>query len=200
MGRCSSHRTLRRWHDVGGRRVRTVLNRLTERVKVTFVTSAGADDGLPVWPPLSQLLFELAQPGVSAQDSRYAQLAQELAGFIPVGFAPQGLGDMKVLVAYPGAENDEVVWLLQELLLLPPVQAANLSFRATAGNSLEVTMFRSQMGLADQRGVVAAELLDGGESLAAADRLPAVAAALPIQARSVHCIPRTTRFDWFNSC
>lgn len=128
---------------------RHIKNTVTQNVKEVFFASSGPLGEPPVWPSLASLLFQLAQPDVDQQDSSYSQLAQELTGVLPVGVVPRGSGPLRVLVTYPGGKNANVEDLLRRHLVLPESDPAGLRFEGTASDSLEVTMFRDQMGVAE---------------------------------------------------
>jgi hypothetical protein len=129
--------------------LRAVREQVAKEVKAAFRLTMPPRQLTAVWPPLAQQLFEMSQAGTSEAEASYAQLAQELSAVLPTGIEPSGRGVLKILVAYPGGPNASVEDLLRRHLNLPVANEADTRFEATTGDSLEVTMFRDLMGLAD---------------------------------------------------
>jgi hypothetical protein len=86
----------------------------------------------------------------SADDSDVQELRGKLAGLVPAGFAPQGNGQMKILITYPAdGVNGQIEGYLRQTLLLPSGPGVHDEFRPVRSESLSVVMFRYGMGVTE---------------------------------------------------
>ncbi|HEX4833417.1 MAG TPA: tubulin-like doman-containing protein [Trebonia sp.] len=108
----------------------------------------------PILPRLHDLLIEAAGHGRGlgpAIDPEYVEgFRGKLAGLLPANFAPQGGGQMKVLITYPAdAESEAVKNYLRGSLALPRGPRVTNDFRFTDTESISVVLFRTAMGVTE---------------------------------------------------
>jgi hypothetical protein len=128
---------------------------LRERVKTEIkkflrVASPGEQ---PILPRLHDLLIEAAghTRGGPTIDQDYVNgFRDKLAGLLPASFAPQGSGQLKVLVTYPAdAESDVVKNYLRSSVALPKGPRVTEDFRHAQTESISVVLFRTAMGVTE---------------------------------------------------
>ena len=129
---------------------------LRERVKTEikkFLRSAYPGEQ-PILPRLHDLLVEAAGHGRGMGptiDPDYVEgFRNKLAGLLPANFAPQGSGQMKVLITYPAdAESEVVKNYLKSSVALPRGPRVTEDFRHTQTESISVVLFRTAMGVTE---------------------------------------------------
>jgi hypothetical protein len=128
---------------------------LRERVKTEikkFLRIAPAGEQ-PILPRLHDLLIDAAgygRGGPTADQDYVNGFRDKLAGLLPANFAPQGSGQMKVLVTYPAdAESDVVKDYLKAAVALPAGLRVAEDFRHTQTESISVVLFRTAMGITE---------------------------------------------------
>ncbi|ALC19574.1 SAV_2336 N-terminal domain-related protein [Streptomyces pristinaespiralis] len=137
--------SVRRSPQAGVQEIKQVVER---RVKRLLGESSAFDDR-PLLPSLGVLLQAAAGDENTAVGPHWLdQLRHELAGLLPVGFEPDGTGQLKVLVTYPQTAADSAVAsLLARDVRLP--YGTVPEFRAVDTESVTVVLFRSGMSLTD---------------------------------------------------
>jgi hypothetical protein len=129
-----------------------VRNLVKQQVKRLFVNQG--DYGFaeePLLPALRHLLATAAgvqAPPVAEEDLE--AFRRNLIAMIPGGFAPQGTGQLKVLVSYPAVDRDlQVEKYLQETINLPTESDAVVEFREVDTESIVVVFFRTSMSMTE---------------------------------------------------
>jgi hypothetical protein len=73
---------------------------------------------------------------------------RKLTGLLPVGFAPEGTGPLRVLVTHPRVQAvEEVQEYLGKALRLPSDAKNSVEYRGVESDSVTVVLFRSEMSL-----------------------------------------------------
>jgi Tubulin like len=108
----------------------------------------------PILPRLHDLLIEAAGHGRGTGmtiDPEYVEgFRGKLAGLLPANFAPQGNGQMKVLITYPAnADSEPVKNYLRSSVALPRGPRVTNDFRHTDTESISVVLFRTAMGVTE---------------------------------------------------
>ncbi|MFI9560923.1 tubulin-like doman-containing protein [Nonomuraea endophytica] len=125
-----------------------VRDRLKLEVKKLFKDQdeAAALGERPLLPSLADILAQAAAGG--GDDPHVRQFQLKLADLVPGGFAPDGTGDLRVLVSYPAPGKDQdLERFLQEKIDLPGTP----DFRNIDAESVTVVQVRTSMGITQVR-------------------------------------------------
>ncbi|MEV8153410.1 tubulin-like doman-containing protein [Streptomyces fradiae] len=149
----SSHwlRALEAVRQSHGAAVRELKQVLEQRVKALFGENGRNLNDRPLLPSMELLLRAAAgdEAAEATVDARWLeQFRAQIAGLLPVGFTPDGNGDLKVLITYPQSEADgRTSEYLRKALYLPP--HVKTEMHAVDSESITVVLFRSGMSLTD---------------------------------------------------
>ncbi|MFI7106435.1 tubulin-like doman-containing protein [Nonomuraea sp. NPDC050227] len=134
------------------------VHELRERIKTDVKTylQEETQGRATLLPKLRDLLDQAA--GLGSDRPRFGETELEefrsrLTGLVPANFTPQGTGPLKVLVSYPGAENQAIAAYLRTSLQLPEGPGITFEFTGTTAESVSVVLFRSSMGITDVKEV-----------------------------------------------
>ena len=131
--------------------VAQVKEHLEARITRLFAEKGKRLEERPLLPSMGTLLAAAAgSPNFTDQASKEALdlFGRKLAGLLPVGFAPEGTGPLRVLVTHPRVEaSAEVKEYLAKVLRLPSDAKNSVEFRGVDTDSITVVLFRSEMSL-----------------------------------------------------
>ncbi|MFF1487016.1 tubulin-like doman-containing protein [Streptomyces sp. NPDC058319] len=147
--------TWRQVHTVSRRdpegAVARIKSQLEGRVTRLFAESGTHLEERPLLPAMGTLLAAAAgDTDARDQVSKDAldMFGRKLAGLLPVGFAPEGTGPLRVLVTHPRVTAvDEVQEFLGKTLRLPSDAKNSVEYRGVESDSVTVVLFRSEMSL-----------------------------------------------------
>jgi hypothetical protein len=142
--------------DADATRAVATLREFVKDEIVRFLQKPDQQD--PILPPMeSRLRLAAGLDYTSSEDPEVQDFKGKLTGLIPASFAPQGAGDMKVLITYPGTTpNGQIEAYLRHTLRLPTSTGDSkvvVEFRPVASESLSVVMFRHGMGVTEVKEV-----------------------------------------------
>jgi hypothetical protein len=123
---------------------------IKRRVKVFLQDTAGGQR--PLLPRLHDLLAAAAGQHLTIDlgQDYVDEFRGKLAGLVPATFAPQGSGQMKVLISYPAdAPSRTIEAYLRESINLPSEPEMVYDMKNTATESISVVLFRSSMGVTE---------------------------------------------------
>jgi len=128
--------------------VNLVKDHLKFRILDLFTASDGGSER-PFLPSLGELLVATASGKRSTLDEKTLAGFREKLGMLPpLGSVPEGSGTLRTVVAYPATKDDAAARrFLQMNLALP--HDGSIEFVASSSESISVSMYRSNMGLAD---------------------------------------------------
>ncbi|MFC4591238.1 tubulin-like doman-containing protein [Sphaerisporangium corydalis] len=130
------------------------VNELRQRIKteVKSYLQEEIQGRSTLLPKLRDLLDQAAGLNTDRpkfDDVELNEFSSRLTGLIPANFTPQGSGPLKVLVSYPGGENQAIATYLRKSLQLPIGRDIAFEFSNTTAESISVVLFRSSMGITD---------------------------------------------------
>jgi tubulin-like protein len=133
------------------RAVSAVRDRIKERVKTLFTNHGPYGEDQPLLPQMRDLLAKAAgRDGVAVAEADVAAFEGSLAGLLPIAYAPEGTGQLKILVAYPAdAKDPQVERYIEETVALPRESGAHKEFRAVDTESIIAVLMRTSMGITE---------------------------------------------------
>ena len=134
-----------------GQAVALVRDRLKQEVHRLFRHSG--PDQEPLLPELGELLAATAgRDGVRLSDGDLAQFRRKIAALVPGGFSPQGSGELRILISYPGSSKDpNAEKFLRDELNLPRASRVTIEYRPIESESIVVVLFRTSMSVTEVR-------------------------------------------------
>ncbi|MCA1675319.1 MAG: hypothetical protein LC799_25075, partial [Actinobacteria bacterium] len=132
-----------------------VLAIVRQKVKeaVAQLFRPGDSEKQPLLPTMRDLLAAAAghpTDRIGKDDVYVQQFRQKLAGLVPGGYAPAGLGQLKILFSYPGDAKDVTLkaFLAREVAL-PEYHDTTPEFRAIDADAIAVVLFRTSMDITE---------------------------------------------------
>jgi hypothetical protein len=145
----------RKAYEKGRENPEVTLAIVRQKVKeaVAQLFRPGDPEKQPLLPRMRDLLAVAAghdTARISKDDVYVQQFRQKLAGLVPGGYAPAGLGQLKILFSYPGDAKDVTLkTFLAREVTLPEYHDTTPEFRAIDADAIAVVLFRTSMDITE---------------------------------------------------